>query len=59
MYQHFNFLPQNRDKEKENEVCDEVFHLFKQKMGEGGKFYKSPPGGSTFEVTDEKARQSK
>ena len=59
MYQQFNFLPKDRDKEKENEVCDGVFHLFKQKMGEGGKFYKSSPGGSTFEVTDEKARQSK
>lgn len=59
MWRQFNILGKERDTERENEVCDDVFELFKQKLGRGGgKFFKGSHG-DVFEVDDATARGSK
>ena len=57
MWEQFNILGPDRDKEREIEVCDELFTLFKHKMGKRGAFFKSVGGGSIIEVDDAVARE--
>ena len=59
MYRHFNILGKTRDRQRENEVCDDVVILLKQKMGEEGKFLKCSNDGRNFVVDDAAARESK
>eukprot|EP00571_Detonula_confervacea_P010596 CAMPEP_0172305424 /NCGR_PEP_ID=MMETSP1058-20130122/6717_1 /TAXON_ID=83371 /ORGANISM="Detonula confervacea, Strain CCMP 353" /LENGTH=1376 /DNA_ID=CAMNT_0013017021 /DNA_START=256 /DNA_END=4386 /DNA_ORIENTATION=+ len=56
MWRHYNILGITRDKERENEVCDDVFKLLKQKMGNGGKFLKRS-SEMDFEMDDVAARE--
>jgi hypothetical protein len=57
MWEQFNILGPDRDKERETEVCDEVFILFKQNMRKRGTFFKSVGGGNIIEVDDAVARE--
>ena len=60
LYRHFNVLGGTRSLQRQNEACDEVFMSLKQKMGEGGKFYKcANPKMFYYEVDDVAARASK
>jgi hypothetical protein len=50
-------LGKTRDKEKEARIGNEIFSLFKQKIGETGKFFKQV-GGQVIEVNDARALES-
>ena len=59
MWDHYNILGNDRDKEKEINACDEAFNQFKQKQRRhGGRFFKSTQKGATFQVNDITARDS-
>ena len=59
MWEHYNILGNDRDKEKEINACDEAFNQFKQKQRRhGGRFFKSTQKGATFQVNDITARDS-
>ena len=58
MWRHFNILGKTRDNKRENEICDEVIRLLKQKMGSAGNFYKRSHE-KDYEVDDVVARESK
>ncbi|KAL3808619.1 hypothetical protein ACHAXA_009000 [Cyclostephanos tholiformis] len=54
MWRNFRMLGKTRDKEKEARIGNEIFSLFKQKIGETGKFFKQV-GGQVIEVNDARA----
>ena len=50
-------LGKTRDKDSEARIGNEIFSLFKQKMGETGMFFKYK-GNRVIEVNDERALKS-
>mmetsp|Transcript_40927 Transcript_40927/g.73781 ORF Transcript_40927/g.73781 Transcript_40927/m.73781 type:complete len:1370 (-) Transcript_40927:68-4177(-) len=56
MWRHFNILGKTRDNKRENEICDQVLRLLKQKMGSAGNFYKRSHE-KNYEVDDVVARE--
>ncbi len=50
-------LGMTRDKDTEARIGNEIFSLFKQKVGETGRFFKYE-GNRVIEVNDERALKS-
>ncbi len=50
-------LGKTRDKDSEARIGNEIFSLFKQKVGEAGRFFKYE-GNRVIEVNDERALNS-
>lgn len=59
MWTQYNILGTNRDVKKEKEACNTVFLLFKEHMGQHGRFYKHEKKKKNIymEVDDDVARQ--
>jgi hypothetical protein len=51
-------LGMTRDKDTEARIGNEIFSLFKQKVGETGRFFKYE-GNRVIEANDERALKSK
>lgn len=58
MVKHFNSLGMDRDAEREREVSENVLMIFKQTMGNSGRFFKRS-NGNDLEVDEDVARDSK
>ena len=57
MWRYFRMLGMTRDKDTEARIGNEIFSLFKQKVGETGRFFKYE-GNRVIEVNDERALKS-
>ncbi len=57
MWRYFRMLGTTRDKDSEARIGNEIFSLFKQKVGESGRFFKYK-GIRVIEVNDERALKS-
>ena len=58
MWRYFRMLGMTRDKDTEARIGNEIFSLFKQKVGETGRFFKYE-GNRVIEANDERALKSK
>ena len=57
MWRYFRMLGMTRDKDTEARIGNEIFSLFKQKVGETGRFFKYE-GNRVIEANDERALKS-
>jgi hypothetical protein len=57
MWRYFRMLGKTRDRDRETQIGNEIFSLFKQKVGETGRFFKYE-GNRVIEANDERALKS-
>ena len=57
MWRYFRMLGKTRDRDRETRIGNKIFSLFKQKVGETGRFFKYA-GNRVIEVNDERALKS-